>query len=91
MTKMSSFEFRLRKIDEARNHLLEKINHNDLMIEKYKKTCRHSNYVQHLLVLVSTDTGCVSISAFGSLVCVSVGRHYEFYSRNRNLCNHFRS
>ena len=30
-------------------------------------------HVDHLLVLVSTVTGCVSISAFASLICVPVG------------------
>ena len=35
---MSSLEFRLRKIDETRNYLLDGIKHNDLMSEKYKKT-----------------------------------------------------
>ena len=31
---MLSLEFRLNKIDETRNYLLEEINHNDLMREK---------------------------------------------------------
>ena len=31
------------------------------------------NYFEHLLILVSTVTGCVSISTFASLVRVSVG------------------
>ena len=31
------------------------------------------NYVEHLFILVLTITGCVSISAFASLVCVPVG------------------
>ena len=35
---MSSLEFRLRKIDETRNYLLDGIKYNDLMSEKYKKT-----------------------------------------------------
>ena len=43
------------------------------MNEKYKKTCKYLNYLQHLLILASTVTGCVSISAFASLVCVPVG------------------
>ena len=43
------------------------------MNEKYKKTCKYLNYIQHLLILASTVTGCVSISAFASLVCVPVG------------------
>ena len=43
------------------------------MSEKYKKTCKYLKYVKHLLILVSTVTGCVSISAFVSLVCVPMG------------------
>ena len=42
---MLSFEFRLRKNDETRNYLLKEIKHNDLMSEKYKKTCKYVNYL----------------------------------------------
>ena len=57
----------------AGNHLLVEIKHNDLMSEKHKKKCRYLKYVEHLLILASTLTGCISISAFASLVCVPVG------------------
>ena len=40
---MSSIEFRLKKIDETRNYLLEEIKHNDLMSEKCKNTCKYAN------------------------------------------------
>ena len=63
---------KLRKIDEARDYLLEEIKHNGLMSENYRKTCKYLNYVENLLILVSTVTGCVSIFAFASLVCVPV-------------------
>ena len=43
------------------------------MSEKYKKTYKYLNYVEKLLILVSSGTGCVSISAFASLFCVPVG------------------
>ena len=43
------------------------------MSEKYKKTCKYLNYVETLLILVSTVTDCVSISVFSSLVCVPLG------------------
>ena len=69
----SSLEFRLRKIDETRNYLLDEIKHDDLISEKYKKTCKYLNYVENLLILSSTITACVSISEFASLVCVPVG------------------
>ena len=42
------------------------------MCEKRKNTCKYLNYVEHLLTLVSTVTGSVSISAFALLVCVPV-------------------
>ena len=43
------------------------------MSGKYKKTCKYLNYVEHLLILASTITSCVSIFAFASLVCAPVG------------------
>ena len=73
MAEEISLEFRLRKIDETRNYLLDEIKHNDLMKEKYKSTCKYLNYVEHFLTLASIMTCCISISAFASLVCVPVG------------------
>ena len=32
-------EFRLKKIDEIRNYLIQEINRNELMSEKCKKVC----------------------------------------------------
>ena len=52
-TNMSSLEFRLKKIDETRNYLFEEIKHYDLMSEKYKKTHKYLNCVEHLLVKMS--------------------------------------
>ena len=68
-----SLEFRLRKTDETRNFLLDEIKHNDLMSEKYKKTCKYLNYVENVLILFSEITGYVSISAFASLVDINKG------------------
>ena len=72
MAEEASLKFRLRKTDETRN-LLDEIKHNDLMSEKYKKICTYLNDVEHLLNLASIVTGCVSISAFVSLVAFPVG------------------
>ena len=60
----------LKKIDEARNYLIEEIKYNDLMSEEHKKICKYLNYVENLLILASTITGCVSISAFTLLIIV---------------------
>ena len=42
------------------------------MSEKYNKTCKYLNYVEHLLILDSTVNGCISVSAFASLVAIPV-------------------
>ena len=49
-----SQEFRLKNINETRNYFIEEINQNELMTKK------HKSYFEHLLILVSTVTGCVS-------------------------------
>ena len=72
MAEGASLEFRLKKKDETKNNILEEIKHNVLMSEKNKKTFKRLNYVEELLILVSTVTGCILISAFVSLVCVPV-------------------
>ena len=56
-------EFRLKKIDEIRNYLTEEINQSEVMSKKYKQVCKVLNYIEHLLIIISTITGCVSISA----------------------------
>ena len=38
------------------------------MSKNHKKVCRVLRYIKHLLILISTVTGCVSISAFVYLV-----------------------
>ena len=72
MTEEASLDPRLRKIDEARNYILEEVRDNDLMNGKYKKTGKYLNYVDYLLVLVAAFTGCVLAFAFASLVCINV-------------------
>ena len=44
-----------------------------MISKKQKKACRNLNYVEHLLILALAVTGCVSISAFASLVGIPVG------------------
>ena len=42
------------------------------MNEKHKKTCRALNYFSHFFIFITAVSGCVSISAFASLVGVPV-------------------
>ena len=65
-------EFRLKKINEIGNHLIEEINQNKLMSKKHEKSCKVLNYIDHLLIAISTITGYVSISAFASLVGIPI-------------------
>ena len=73
MIEKANLEFRSKKTDETGSYLLDEIKHNDLMSEKYKKTCNYLNYVEHLLIVASTVTSCVSISAFASLIAIPLG------------------
>ena len=41
--------------------------------KKHKKVCTDLNYIEYLLILASTVTGCVSISTFASLVGIPIG------------------
>ena len=68
-----SQEFRLKNIDETRNYFIEEINQNEWMSKKHKKVCKVLNCIERLLVLISTNTGCVSISAFVCLVGIPTG------------------
>ena len=68
-----SQEFKLKNIDETGNYLIEEINRNELISKKHIKACEIRNYIEHFVSLGSTTTGCVSISAFASLVGIPIG------------------
>ena len=52
---------------------MKKINWNELLSKKHRKFCRVLNYIEHSLILISTTTGCVSISDFASLIGILKG------------------
>ena len=64
-------EFRLNNVDETRNYFLE-IKQNELMSRKHKRVCTNLNHIEYFLILASTITGCISISAFASLIGISM-------------------
>ena len=68
-----SQDCRLKNIDEKTNYVLKEIEQNDLISRKHKKVCTTLNYIEHFLILVSTITGCISISAFASLLGIPTG------------------
>ena len=68
-----SQEFISKNIDERRNYWIEEINRNELIIKNHKKVCTALNYIENFTILGSAITGCVSISAFASLVVIPIG------------------
>ena len=60
------------RCSHLKNYFIKEINQNELISKKYNKVCRVLNYIENLLVLVTTVTGCVSIFVFASLVGVAI-------------------
>ena len=56
-----------------KNYLIEEIDQNTLMSNKHKKVCMTVNYIEHFLILTSVVTGCISTSAFASLLGIPIG------------------
>ena len=48
-------------------------NRNELISKKHKKVSTTLNYIENFLISTSTITGCVSVSAFASLVGIPIG------------------
>ena len=73
LKSISKSRIRLKNIDETKNNFIEEINQKELMNKKHKKVCGVLTYIEYLLILVSTVTAFVSISAFAYLVGIYVG------------------
>lgn len=68
-----SQEFSANDIDEREIYFIEiwsKMN-DELINKKHKKVSKILNYIERLLILEFTITGCVSICTFPSLVGIS--------------------
>ena len=63
----------MKNINEIRNYFLQEIEKNELKIRKHKNVHTTLNYMEHFLVLAFTMTGCISISAFASLLVILTG------------------
>ena len=68
-----SQELRLKNIDETRNYFIKEISQNELMSKKQKRFCATLNYTEHFLILDFAVTGCISVSAFASLLGIPIG------------------
>ena len=70
---------------DTRNYFIKGIEENELMNKKHKKVFTILNYIEHFLILASTVTECISISAF-ALYLVYSYRSDEFQKRFKNFC-----
>ena len=68
-----SLEFRLKNRNKTRNYFLREIEKNALMSGTPKKFCTTLKYIEHFLILTSTISGCISISAFSSFIGIPIG------------------
>ena len=59
-------------IDEIRNNIVEEIEQIELMSKKHKKVCTTLSYIEHFLILPFTVSEYISMSAFLSLVGISM-------------------
>ena len=67
-------EFRFKNIDKISNYLIKEIYWNELMNKKHKKVCKVLNYIDHsLVIIISTITWFISISAFASSAGIPIG------------------
>ena len=61
------------KNGSIKKYLIEEINQNELMSKKHQNVCRVLKYIEHSLIIIFRIAGCVSISAFASLVVIPIG------------------
>ena len=64
---------RLKNENETRNYFVEEIGRNELMSKKHKMISTTQNYIDYLFILACAVTGCISISAFASLLVIPIG------------------
>ena len=76
MGEEASIEFRLGKIDETRNYLLDEMKSNNLVSENYKKKRKYLNYVENLIIcaaigIMSSEVGKKFLQSLQELKSIS--------------------
>ena len=62
----------MKNIEETKNCFSEQIQQNKLLSKNHKKISTTLNDIEHLLILASAVTACISISAFASLLGILI-------------------
>ena len=65
-------EFSLKHMDKTINYFLKEIEQNKLMRRNHKKVCTTLIQIEHVLVLASAITGCISSTTFTSLIGIPI-------------------
>ena len=68
-----SQEFKLENIEETKNYFLKEVEQTELMGKKYNNIGATLNYTEHVLILASTITRCISISVFALTLGIPIG------------------
>ena len=63
----------MKNIKETRNYFIKEVDQNGLMSNKHQKFCTTLSYIKCFLILASVVAGCISISAFASLLGIPIG------------------
>ena len=79
-----SQEFRLKNRKEINNYSMKETDQNKLVSKDHKKFSAILNCINHLFILASAITGCVSLSNFTCLVSISVG--ITFSAKGLKIC-----
>ena len=66
-------EFRMKKMKEIHDYFIKEIDQNKLLSNKIKKIYTTLNYIEHLFNFIFAVTVYLSISAFASLIDISMG------------------
>ena len=74
-------DWKKKKINERRIYWINEINQNELMSKKHKYVL---NYIDHVLIVTSTITGCVSISPFTSLMRIPINCKLYWVGRKKH-------
>ena len=72
-------ELWLKNID-----FLEEIQQNKMISRKHNKFCITLKHIEHFLILASTITGCISISAFAPFLVISIA--FTGYATALKIC-----
>ena len=62
----------MESIEEIKNYFIKEKNQNELVRKELKKIPAILNYNEHVFILASVVTGCISISAFASLLSIPI-------------------